>query len=85
MEPLDILLASRKSGMIPLTAQLTAHFSIIPVFLREELFAVYCLVNFRMILSGQLAFQGDGGLLSVPAGLNIVPPFLLDTAVRLLP
>lgn len=75
MEPLDILPASRKSGTILPTAQLPSNFSIIPTSLREELFAVHCLVNFRMILNGQLAFQGDGGLFRGVLALTLYPHF----------
>lgn len=66
MGSLDILPASGTSGMTPLTTWLTAHFNIIPISPREELLSVPGLVHFMTMLSGQLTWEGDGGLLSVP-------------------
>lgn len=62
--------------MTQVTSQLTAYFSIIPIFTREDLLSVHALVNFKTVLSGQL--MSKKGTLVCTHPNSVSPPHSLS-------
>lgn len=71
--------------MTPLTSQLTAYFNIIPISPGEDVPSVHGLVNFKMMLNGQVTGRGMVGFCLSTPGLDAVPTFSLDATVWPLP